>query len=195
MWSQIFLILSCILSAVYVFRRLDNSPLIYLLANLTILSLVIGYIFKLVNTEFLVYTVEIILLITLLLTLITLMISVRLFQPDHLRYPIFYSYVPILILPFYLFYIDNHSLSDLIMMILQSSAYLVYLVLIIAHQKGLKNNWLLMLSLLFFLSSFVFYWALDFSYEWTNTFIDLFVAAGILTGSMSFPGLINKASR
>lgn len=195
MWSQIFLILSCILSAVYVFRRLDNSPLIYLLANLTILSLVIGYIFKLVNTEFLVYTVEIILLITLLLTLITLMISVRLFQPDHLRYPTFYSYVPILILPFYLFYIDNHSLSDLIMMILQSSAYLVYLVLIIAHQKGLKNNWLLMLSLLFFLSSFVFYWALDFSYEWTNTFIDLFVAAGILTGSMSFPGLINKASR
>lgn len=195
MWSQIFLILSCILSAVYVFRRLDNSPLIYLLANLTILSLVIGYIFKLVNTEFLVYAVEIILLITLLLTLITLMISVRLFQPVHLRYPIFYSYVPILILPFYLFYIDNHSLSDLIMMILQSSAYLVYLVLIIAHQKGLKNNWLLMLSLLFFLSSFVFYWALDFSYEWTNTFIDLFVAAGILTGSMSFPGLINKASR
>lgn len=194
LWSQIFLILSCVLSAVYIYRRLDHSPLFYLLSNLTLLGLVLGHILKLTNPGFLDYTIEIVFLATLLLTLITLMVTVRLFQPDHVRYPIIYSYVPILILPFYLFYIDNQSLSDLLEIILHTTGYIVFMVIIIVHHKDVKKNWLLFLSLLFFLFSIIFYWVLNVEYEWIGTFTNLLLAAGIISGSMSFPGLINKTS-
>lgn len=194
MWSQILLILTCILSAAYIYRRLDQSPLFYLLVNLTLFSLVAGHSLNLLDTDILEYTVEVLFLLTMLLALVTLMVSIRLFQPEYLQYPIYYSYVPILILPFYLIYIDNQSLSDLIMMILHISAYTVYTVIIFTHFNGIKNNWLLILSLLFFLTSLVFHWGLNIEYDWVNTFNNLLLSAGIITVSMSFPLLINKSS-
>ncbi len=192
MWSQIFLILTCIISAAYIYRRLDHSPYFYLLINITLLSLVSGLILNLLDTGFLGFTIEILFLITILFALVVLMLSIRLFQPKYLQYPIYYSFVPVLLLPFYLFYIDNHSLSQLIMMILQISAYIVYSVIILIHFNRVKN-WLLILSLIFFLILLVFNWGLNISYDWSSTMNNLLFAAGILSGSMSYPLLLNKS--
>jgi len=195
LWSQTFLILSCVLSSIYIYRRLNYSPIFYLAANLTLLLLVVGYIFKLVDPGYLDFTIEMVFLSTIISTLITLLVSVRVCQPKHLRYPIFYSLVPVILLPFYWFYIENQSLADLTMIILQTAALIVYTLLIVGHQKGLKNGWLLFISLFCFSTALLFNWALNIDYEWMSTLLNLLLSAGIITSSMSFPGLINKSSR
>jgi len=194
LWSQVLLILTLILSAAYIYRRLETSFHLFILSYALLCSILLSYTFILVDQAFFDYAIELTHLATTVLALITLLLSIRLFQPKHLRYPGAYSYVPVLIIPFYIFFIDGGILSDIILISLQVTAILVFTLILFRYQSTIEYGWILLISTFCFLTAAVLHWAVEED-QIINITINLLLCIGILTTSMKYPQLINQNER
>lgn len=139
--------------------------------------------------------IELIYVSILLLCMVLLMVVVHELQPNYARQPLAYSHLPLIIFPFYYFFIDNQILADITALALQGTILIVFGGLIIAYFKRVMKGYLLLIGLLLFLSSFAVYWLVDFESEWITASVHLTTGAGMMITSFRFPSVINKHKR
>jgi len=195
LWSQILLILVSLFACIVVYRRLLHVPHPEYLSYTILLLNAVTFGLMIASPELLARQIELMLLSVVLLVLILLLVSVRLIQPQYTRYSVVYSYFPILILPFYAYFIDSEMLNFITNMTLQATALFVYTDLIITYWKSVDRGYVLFLSVLAFLSAFVINWFPWLESSVNQPAIHLFSAIGMIISSLKFPSIITEQKR
>jgi len=195
LWSLILLILISLFCCVIVYRRTKNAPQVEYLAYsiLLLLSVMLGMM--LADSALLERAVELIFLAILLLTMILLLHTVRILQPDFARQPVIYSYIPLTVFPFYVFFVDSPILSDITFLSLQATCLIVFAGLSVTYLQSVRNGYVLFLSLIFFISAFAFYWLINIEHEIFLHLTYLFTGVGIISASFKYPAILTLNSR
>lgn len=166
-----------------------------LLAYLICLGNAVYFSLILMQIPALSYAIELIHLGILLLILITLLLSIRKLQPMYARHPIFYSYIPLIVLPFYVFFIDNEVLSSITFMALQGTSLLVFGGLIAIYFQTIQQKYLLLSAFICFIFAVLFQWMLNEEITFGYICVHLFTGAGIVMTAFTFPVLLHKQKR
>lgn len=195
MWSQILLVLVSLFSCIVVYRRLSRVPHPEYLSYAILLINAVMFGMIVVGKDHLTRPIELMLLAEILLVLVLLLISIRLIQPQYARHPVLYSYFPILILPFYAYFIDSEILQFISNMILQATALLVYAGLVITYWKSIERGYVLFLAILAFAAAFSIHWFPWFESTMIMPATHLLVATGIIISSFKFPSIITQYKR
>jgi len=195
LWSQILLILISLFSCVVVYRRLSKLPHPEYLSYSILLLNAVAFGMIIVGQEQLARIIELSFLSVSLLVLVLLMISIRLLQPQHTRYPVVYSYFPLLLLPFYAYFIDSEILQFITNMTVQATALLVYVGLVITYWNSIDKGYLLFLSLLAFASAFLLKWFPWFDSALILPATHLLAGIGMIISSFKFPSILTKHKR
>lgn len=195
MWSIILLILISLFCCVVVYRRAENTPHLEYLAYAIFLSLSIMLGMILTESALLERAVELLFLAILLFTMILLLITVRILQPEYARYPVVYSYIPIIIFPFYAYFVDSHILSDITFLTLQSTCLIVFAGLSVTYFRSVENGYVLFLSLIFFISAFLIYWLSNVESKLILSMTHFLSGIGMVAASFKFPAIPNVNKR
>ncbi|CAN5367917.1 hypothetical protein BH23BAC3_BH23BAC3_12330 [soil metagenome] len=195
MWSLILLILICLFCCVVVYRRTENTPHLEYLSYSVFLSLSVMLGMMLAESGLLERAVELLFLAVLILTMILLLNTVRILQPDYARQPVVYSYIPLIIFPFYAYFVDTHILSDITFLTLQTTCLIVFAGLSVTYFKSVENGYILFLSLIFFISAFAIYWLSNVETELILSLTHLFSGVGMIAASFKFPAIPNVNKR
>lgn len=195
MWSLILLILISFFCCVVVYRRTENTPQLEYLAYSVFLSLSVMLGMMLAESALLERAVELLFLAILLLTMILLMNTVRILQPGYARHPVIYSYIPLLIFPFYAYFVDSHILSNITFLILQATCLIIFAGLSVTYFRSVENGYVLFLSLIFFISAFAIYWLSNAESELIHSLTHLLSGAGLIAASFKYPAITNVNKR
>ena len=178
-----------------VYRRLSRIPHPEYLSYTILLLNAVTFGLMIASPGLLARSIELMLLTVVLLVLILLLVSIRLIQPQYTRHPLLYTYFPIIILPFYAYFIDSETLQFITNMTLQATALFVYTGLIITYWKSVDRGYLLFLSVLAFLSAFVINWFPWFESSVILPATHLLTAIGMIISSFKFPSIITEQKR
>jgi len=174
---------------------MKNSPHLEYLAYTIFISL--SVMLSLIFTREAIFdrAVELMFLVILLLTMVFLLLSVRLLQPEYVRQPVFYSYIPLIIFPFYAYFIDTQVLSDVTFLALQATCLIVFAGLTVTYFKTIKNGYLLFISLLFFITAFTVFWISNAERELVHSITHMLAGVGMIGASFKFPALLINNKR
>jgi len=136
---------------------------------------------------------EILFLISHIILLILLLVVTRLIQPDYARYPTVYSYIPILFVPVYIYFIDTPILSNITFMTLQATSLTVFTGMVFIYSDTIKKGYLLIFSVALFLSAMILFWYLNIGL--VNVLTQLLTGTGMILACFKVPSLINKNKR
>lgn len=195
MWSQILLVLVSLFACVVIYRRLADIPhpeyLSYsaLLLNAALFGMIIA------SSEALARAIELTSVLTIIVVLILLLITIRIIQPQYARHPLVYSYFPLLILPFYAYFIDSEILQFVMNVSIQSTALLVYSGLVITYWKSIDKGYLLFISIIAFAGAMILYWTPLFESQFLMPVIHLLLGIGMIVSSFKFPSIITEHKR
>jgi len=106
-----------------------------------------------------------------------------------------YSYFPLLLLPFYAYFIDSEILQFITNMTIQATALLVYVGLVITYWNSIDKGYLLFLSLLAFASAFLLKWFPWFDSALILPATHLLAGIGMIISSFKFPSILTKHKR
>lgn len=195
MWSQILLVLISLFCCIVVYRRLSKFPHPEYLSYLILLQTAIMFGLMITGNEMLARTIELISVSIVLFVLIFLLISIRIIQPDYARQPVIYSYFPIVILPFYYYFIDSEILQFVTNVTIQITALLVFAGLVIRYFTTVTKGYMLFLSLISFIAALVFEWFPWFESPLLMPVIHLLIGIGMIISSFKFPSIITENRR
>lgn len=195
MWSHILLILISLFACIVIYRRLSRlSHPEYLSYTILLLNaLMFGMI--IVNSELLNRYIDIMLLSIVLLVLVLLLISVRLIQPQYDRHPVIYSYFPLLIIPFYAYFIDSEILEIITNIAIQASALIVFSGLTITYWSSIEKGYLLFIAILSFLAAFGLHWYPEIESQFIMPIVHILVGVGMIISSFKFPPILLEHKR
>ena len=182
-------------ACVVVYRRLSEVPHPEYLSYSILLVNAVAFGMIIAGREPLARIIELSFLSVFLLVLVLLMISIRLLQPEHSRYPVVYSYFPLLLLPFYAYFIDSNILRYITNMTVQATALLVYTGLVFTYWNSIDKGYLLFLSLLAFISAFLLKWIPLVDSAFILPVTHLLAGAGMIISSFKFPSILIKHKR
>lgn len=148
-----------------------------------------------VNSEQLDIYVDIARLSVVLLILVLLLISVRLIQPQYSRHPVIYSYFPLIIIPFYIYFIDSKILEFITNLSIQATAILIFSGMVALYSRSVEKGYLLYLAILFYISAFTLYWYPELDSPMITPIVHLLVAAGMMVTSFKFPFILIEHKR
>lgn len=182
-------------TCIVIYRRLSRlSHPEYL--SYTILLLNAGMFgMTIANPELLERYIDLALLSILLLVLVFLLISMRLIQPQYARHPVIYSYFPLIIIPFYAYFIDSEILEFIINFSIQATALFVFSGLVISYSRTIEKGYLLYLAILFFISAFGLYWYPVGENPLIQPAVHLLAGAGMIITSFKFPFILLENKR
>jgi len=195
LWSQILLVLVSLFACVVIYRRLADIPhpeyLSYsaLLLNAALFGMIIA------SSEALARAIELTSVLTIIVVLILLLITIRIIQPQYARHPLVYSYFPLLILPFYAYFIDSEILQFVMNVSIQLTALLVYSGLVITYWKSIDKGYLLFISIIAFAGAMILYWTSLFESQFLMPVIHLLLGIGMIVSSFKFPSIITEHKR
>lgn len=172
-----------------------NLPHPEYLAYTVLLTLSVSLCTILVNDSVLDRVIDLMLLIVVLFSLVFMLISIRQLQPDYTRQPIIYSYVPLLIAPFYAIFIDSEILAALTHAAVQGTLIVVFAGMVFMYWKSLERGYLLLLSMLLFITAFVLYWLIDQNLNYVLPVVHLLTGIGMITASFKFPEILVQHKR
>lgn len=195
MWSYILLVLVSLFTCVVVYRRLYHLPHPEYLSYTILLLTAAMFGTMIANSGLLDRIIELMMVAVVLLVLVLLLISVRLIQPQYARHPVLYSYFPLLILPFYAYFIDNEMLEFITNAIIQATALVVYSGLVISYWKPVERGYLLFISILSFLAAFGIYWYPGLQSSYSIPIVHLLVGVGMIISSFKFPSILLEHKR
>lgn len=195
MWSQILLVLVSLFACVVVYRRLSQEPHPEYLSYVILMLNAVSFGMMIAGPELLSRAIELTLLSVFLLVLVLLLISIRLMQPQYARHPVLYSYFPILILPFYAYFIDSEILRFITNMSVQATALLVFSGLVFTYWKSVDKGYLLLLAILAFASAFVLRWFTWFESPFILPATHLLAGTGMIISCFKFPSILAKHKR
>lgn len=195
MWSLILFVFFCFFCCVVVYRRLEKSPQPEYISYTIFILLVVMMGMILTEAPELIRAIELTHLAVYILTMVLLLITVRMLQPDYARHPVFYSYLPLIVLPFYAYFVDSFILAEITFLTVQATCLIVYAGIVIMYFKSLDKGYLLFISLLFFIGAFAVSWLIHVDQEWRTPTIHMLSGIGMITASFKFPAIINKHKR
>lgn len=195
MWSQILLVLVSLFACIVIYRRLANIPHPEYLSYSALLLNAVMFGMIIASSETLARAIELTSVLTILVVLILLLITIRIIQPQYARHPLVYSYFPILILPFYAYFIDSEILQFVMNVSIQSTALLVYSGLVITYWKSIDNGYLLFISIIAFAGAMILYWIPLTENKFLTPVIHLLLGLGMIVSSFKFPSIITKHKR
>ena len=195
MWSHILLVLVSLFSCVVIYRRLSRVPHPEYLSYFILLLNAVTFGMIIAGETQLTRYIELSLLSVFLLVLVFLLISIRLLQPQYARQPVLYSYFPVLILPFYAYFIDSEILQFITNMSVQATALLVFTGLVVAYWKSIEKGYLLFLSIAAFASAFVLKWFPWFDSSIILPVIHLLACVGMITSTFKFTSILTEHKR
>ncbi|NBC27661.1 MAG: hypothetical protein GVY08_12425 [Bacteroidetes bacterium] len=193
MWSSLLLILTALFCCLVVYRRSEDIDHIEYLAYLFFTALSITAGFEWMEQASVERAADILFLFCMALLMVILLVSIWFMQPDYARYPVIYSYVPLLIVPFYSYFIDSALLTDIIIVAIQFTSLVVYTGLIYLYVQKVENGILLVLSVAIFFISLILYWILDI--EYARSITHFVIAIGMILTSFKFPSVITQNKR
>lgn len=195
MWSQILLVLVSLFACIVIYRRLANIPHPEYLSYSALLLNAVMFGMIIASSETLARAIELTSVLTILVVLILLLITIRIIQPQYARHPLVYSYFPILILPFYAYFIDSEILQFVMNVSIQSTALLVYSGLVITYWKSIDNGYLLFISIIAFAGAMILYWIPLTEIKFLTPVIHLLLGIGMIVSSFKFPSIITEHKR
>lgn len=122
--------------------------------------------------------------------LIILLSTIRCLKPDYARYPYPFVFIPLIIMAFYPFIQGTDALTLLILKLLQAGSLITFLLLIIGHYDMFKRGWMVILSLVLFLSSYLLYWYMPEQVTVANWMWQPQLAIGIFLSSITYPYML-----
>lgn len=134
-------------------------------------SFLLGILFNLVDSKGISNTKEWGDLIAITLILCGLFVRIRESKPIFARFPLYLTFLPIVILFFYPFVADSNVVKILLKMILQGGALLTSLLLVTINQYIYRNRLVLLISIFLFLISYTFIWIVELD----DSFISIIV--------------------
>lgn len=195
MWSIILLILISLFCCVVIYRRMKNNAHLEYLSYSILITLSVMLSLILTGQALFERAVELLFLVVLLLTMVFLLLSVRTLQPEYVRQPVAYSYVPLLILPFYVYFIDTQILSDITFLAIQATCLIVFGGLTIMYFNSLKNGYMLFAALFLFITAFTLFWLANAERELIYSLTHLLAGAGMISASFKFPAILINNKR
>lgn len=195
MWSQILLVLISLFCCIIIYRRMKGLVHLELLAYSICLGNAVYFSLILMQIPALSYAIELIHLGLLLLILILLLLSIRKLQPMYARHPILYSYIPLIVLPFYIFFIDNEVLSTITFIALQGTSLVVFGGLVAIYFQSVQQTYLLLSGFICLTFAVLFQWMLNEEITYGYIFVHLFTGAGMVMTALTLPELIHKQIR
>jgi len=195
LWSVILLLLISLFCCVVIYRRMKNSAHLEYLAYSILISLSLMLAFILTGQVMFERAVELLYLVVLLLTMVFLLLAVRALQPEYARQPLAYSYVPLIIFPFYAYFIDTQILSEITILAIQVTCLIVFAGLTVTYYKTLNNGYLLFIALLFFITAFTVFWLSNADRELVQSLTHLLAGVGMIGVSFKFPAILLNNQR
>lgn len=191
MWTQLFSILTVIVSIVIVLKEFPSASRdIKYLGIIALIIWLIGGITLNLTVPF----QEVIHLTlqssSLSLVLVIFLKFIRQRKPIIFRYPTYMVYVPLLIPFTQLIVMDTKVIGDIIFMTLQGISIIVYILLSIGYSSELNNKLLTIIGVLLLLWGFTFYWILKeyfIVFEWAWGLTNM---SGMLACIYSFSDLL-----
>ncbi|MFO7846893.1 MAG: hypothetical protein R6V27_10050 [Balneolaceae bacterium] len=182
-------------STVILYRRLNSysHPEYTGYTVLLMLAATLGML--VIDNPILERAIDLMLLGVILLVLIFILISIRMLQPGYARHPLFYTFLPILIFPFYAYFVDSDILSSITQATLQGTSLLVFSGLVFQYWKTIERGYLLFVSIIFYLAAFLLYWFLDIRQELIHPVIHLLTGTGMILTCFKFPEILIQHKR
>lgn len=149
----------------------------------------------LIDANYLGNVIDLLLLLVVLFLLVFMLISIRTLQPDYARQPVIYSYVPLLIAPFYAVFIDSEILAALTHAAIQGTLLVVFTGMVFMYWRTVERGYILLLSTLLFLTAFVLYWLIDQNLDYVLPIVHLLLGVGMITASFKFPAVLVQHKR
>jgi len=125
-------------------------------------------------------------IVALSLALVTLLMFVRYLRPPIFRYPYFLTMAPLLIPVAQILVIDTHLIKDIIFMTIQGIAVIVFLLLILFHERNRNLRHIAAISVLLFMLAFITYWFLVDVFFIEPFFWKFLLASGMIFSVYSF---------
>lgn len=193
MWSQILILIVSVLSA-FIFAKRTNKKrrdikitgvLAYLFTFLVQFILLIDLNFKELISEY-------VLIAVLVLSLTILLMTIRWLRPEIARYPYGFVFIPSLILLFYPVIQGTDAITNIIQIMIQISAIVVLIFLVIAHYDHIKRGLLITISIISYVIAFIIYWILPEFFSIKIWMWESFIALGMISTSFTFPNLLTE---
>lgn len=165
------------------------------LAYTILLTLSVTLSMILMDENILERAIDLMLLIVGLFSLVFMLVSIRHLQPDYARQPVLYSYVPLLIAPFYAVFIDSDILAAITHATIQGTLLIVFIGMVFMYWRSVDKGYLLLLAALLFLSAFVLYWLVDQNLDFVLPVVHLLTGIGMITASFKFPAILIQHKR
>lgn len=193
LWSEILTII-CSLTAIVSLLFYAGNKYIHLriFLSLSLINIILNFStsfgLDLYETEILEWTK----IISVSFALVVTAILIREMKPTYARYPVLFSYVPLLIIAVYPFISDAAILKNVLNQMLQGGAIIVAVLLYFSMYKILSRHYLYILGILLFACSFGFYWySGDYSSMYTWAW-QLPLSIGIIVLSFKISELFMK---
>lgn len=193
MWSSLLLILTALFCCLVVYRRSDDISHIEYLSYLFFIALSVATGLELMEQASVERAADLLFMFCMALLMVLLLVSIWYMQPDYARYPVIYAYVPLLIVPFYSYFIDSSLLTDIIIVTIQLTSLVVYTGLIYLYVQQVENGVLLVLSVAIYFIALILYWLLDIGHAQSIT--HCVTAIGMILTSFKFPSIIIQNKR
>lgn len=178
-----------------VYRRLKSVPVSEYFAYCILLLLSGSLGMMVIDNPVLQRAIDLTLLGVILLTLVFILVIIRQLQPDYARHPLFYSFLPVIIFPFYTYFITSDVLASITHATLQATAMLVFSGLIFLYWKTVERGYFLLIAIICFLSAFSLYWFADSYQEIIQPTIHLLTGAGMILVCLKFPAVLIEHKR
>jgi len=186
-WGQIFIFISAILCLYWILKNIPNHLKDIKIAAGSGISLwLIMQFIAALELTYIRQLLDILHIVALSLALVTMLMFIRYLRPPIFRYPYLITIAPLLIPAALILVIDTHLIKEIIFMTIQAIAVIVFLLLILAHEKNRHLKHISMISVLLFTLAFITYWFLVDVFVVEPIFWKFLLASGMIFSVFSF---------
>jgi len=197
MWSQILVIFSTLLALFIFFKRIHQAArLINMFVLIPLLLIALTF---LASSELDLHIYLIIrdwsLLISATFALTILLKIIRDLKPVFERYPAPFIYTPLILLPVYPFLNDAEVIKNLLNIIFQGGALIVFILITATVIRKIESAWTAIIMVTSLISTYSLYWFVPDINEIYPWIWHLLLSAGLLTCSLYIPVLLNISTK
>jgi hypothetical protein len=131
--------------------------------------------------------------ITFILTI--LLKIIRDLKPVFERYPAPFIYTPLILLPVYPFLNDADVIKNLLNLILQGGALLVFMLISVTIYNKIETAWITLVTILSLTGAYIMYWFIPELPESLSWIWHLLLTFGLISGSFHTPELLNISTK
>lgn len=197
MWSQILVSFSAVLALIILLKRINYFyKLFNLFVIIPFLSIAITFLASTeLDTHIYIMIRDWSSVVSISFILIILLKIIRDLKPVFERYPAPFIFTPLILLPVYPFLNDAEVIKNLLNMMLQGGALLVFILISITIFKKLDSAWNVLVMILSLTGTYITYWFIPELSERLPWIWHLFLTLGLISAAVITPQLLNITNK